>query len=67
MTKYLRCASGLFTLLICVSVQAQFYTVSFVNPNIDTLYKSKDPYAKLGRNPPDSNYDSVRYHERIYI
>ena len=45
MTKYLRCGSGLFTLLICVSVQAQFYTVSFVNPSIDTLYKSKDPFA----------------------
>jgi len=45
MTKYLRCASGLLTLLICVSVQAQFYTVDFVNPNIDTLYKSKDPFA----------------------
>lgn len=60
MTKYLRCASGLLTLLICVSVQAQFYTVSFVNPNIDTLYKSKDPYAKLGRNPPDSNYGTKK-------
>ena len=45
MTKYLRCASGLLTLLICVSVQAQFYTVDFVNLNIDTLYKSKDPFA----------------------
>lgn len=45
MTKYLRCAFGLLTLLICASVQAQFYTVDFVNPNIDTLYKSKDPFA----------------------
>lgn len=76
MRQFIKCAMTLmlFLTLYNAEAKAQFYSVNFVNPNVDTLSVSVDPYAngyslfpgaKLVTKSPTKNYSKEKETKRV--